>query len=76
MVKMLTRRTCVVGLLIAPSEAMAQFNQGQAIGSGGFGNVTAEHGGFPPPPAGFAYLVNAGGAYIVNADGAYILAKV
>ncbi len=33
-------------------------------------------GGFPPPPVGFAYLVNSLGNYLVDGSGRYLIGGV
>lgn len=36
-------------------------------------SIARRPAGFPPPPAGYVYLVDSSGNYLVNANGAYLI---
>ncbi len=46
------------------------------ISSGSIGASGGTSGGFPPPPAGYAYFVDSQGNYFVDSLGNYLVVRI
>lgn len=55
---------------------MRRFGLGLGLGLPGPQFPVVPDSGLPPPPEGFAYVVNEDGDFYVNGDGAYYITEI